>query len=236
MQKKHPDAVTRYFDEVTIRLRDANFSPLPPTDDMLPVKWDNSQLCQVTPSGGINYRGSAMKDKSFEVYRNQVYKIAHDVAEYMSMMEVATHFKATGLDGDYRLLAEFNDVVLVGHPTQRGVQFITWERDFDKKGVCWGHYYGKEFEKAKLDFATRAGLVPQGLLLSSEQLAEVYRSIHETLENDYPLTRKREQILKDAASQIERAVPDLDTLVQSSNEAELLIQEQTDSLGMTQQF
>ncbi len=42
-------------------------------------------------------------------------------------MEAAPKLTASGLTGDYRLLADFNDVVLAGHPTQYGVQFITWE-------------------------------------------------------------------------------------------------------------
>ena len=35
--------------------------------------------------------------------------------------------KATDLTGDYRILADFGDAVLAGHPTERGVQFVTWE-------------------------------------------------------------------------------------------------------------
>lgn len=156
--------------------------------------------------------------------------------EYERLLEQAPQLKASGLEEGFRLLAEFNDVVLAGRTTQRGFQFVTWARDFDKKGVCWGHYFEEDFESAKEDFATRAGLVPPDRLLSSEQLVEVYRSIHDTLDSEYPLTREREQLLKGVASQIERTVPNLDELVQKSNEAELLAQGQTDTPGMTQQF
>lgn len=124
--------------------------------------------------------------------------------EYERLLEQAPQLKASGLEEGFRLLAEFNDVVLAGRTTQQGFQFVTWARDFDRKGVCWGHYFEKDFESAKEDFATRAGLVPQDRLLSSGQLVEVYRAIHETLESDYPITKEREQFLKDAATQIER--------------------------------
>lgn len=155
--------------------------------------------------------------------------------EYEMLLEQAPQLKASGLEEGFRLLAEFNDVVLAGRTTRHGFQFVTWARDFDKKGVCWGHYFEEDFESAKEDFATRAGLVPPDRLLPSRQLVEVYRTIHETLESDYPITKEREQLLKDAAAQIERAVPNLDELVQKSNEAEL-IQGLAEYPGMTQQF
>lgn len=156
-------------------------------------------------------------------------------SEYERLLEQAPQLKASGLEEGFRLLAEFNDVVLAGRTTRHGFQFVTWARDFDKKGVCWGHYFEEDFESAKEDFATRAGLVPPDRLLSSGQLVEVYRAIHETLESDYPMTEEREQLLKDTAAQIERAVPNLDKLVQKSNEREL-IQGQAEYPGMTQHF
>ena len=68
--------------------------------------------------------------------------IAKITAEYMRLLEAAPHLTASGLTGDYRLLAEFNDVVLAGHPTQYGVQFITWERVQNRTALYQGDYYG----------------------------------------------------------------------------------------------
>ena len=31
----------------------------------------------------------------------------------------------SGLEGDYRILADFGDAVLAGHPSERGVRFVT---------------------------------------------------------------------------------------------------------------
>ena len=39
----------------------------------------------------------------------------------MTAMETAPRLKATDLTGDYRILADFADAVLAGHPTERGV-------------------------------------------------------------------------------------------------------------------
>lgn len=57
-----------------------------------------------------------MKDSSFERACNQVYAISRSTFEYMGVMESAPELKASELGGDYRVLAEFNGVVLSGHP------------------------------------------------------------------------------------------------------------------------
>lgn len=98
-----------------------------------------------------------------------------------------------------------------------------------------GHYYGDNYTAAKQDFVTRSGLLPQERLFNDQQFAEMYRCIHETLENGYPITAEREKLLTESAEQIEAAVPNLEELVQRSNEAELALT-QEDDLGMTQRF
>jgi len=156
--------------------------------------------------------------------------------EYDMLMEQAPQIKASGLDGDYRALAEFNNVVLAGHQTRFGMEFVTWEWVQNHTSLWQGHYYGDDYDAAKQDFTIRSGLLPSEQLFSDEQLTEIYRSIHETLESEYPLTAEREQILKDTAAQIERTVPDLNELVYKSNEAELSVQNGVDITGMTQQL
>lgn len=49
----------------------------------------------------------------------------HD--KYLLLKEKAPQIRASGLEDDYRRLAEFNNVVLAGHQTRFGVEFVTWE-------------------------------------------------------------------------------------------------------------
>lgn len=156
-------------------------------------------------------------------------------AEYTKLMARAAQIKASGLEGDYRALAEFNNVVLAGHQTRFGMEFVTWEWVQNHTTLWQGHYYGDSYAAAKQDFVIRSGLLPQERIFSDQQLAEMYRCIHETLENAYPITPEREKLLAESAEQIEAAVPNLEELVQRSNEAELALT-QEDDLGMTQRF
>lgn len=161
-------------------------------------------------------------------------RISH--REYIELLTRSPRIEAKSLQGDYRTLAEFNNIVLAGHQTRYGVEFVTWEWVQNHTSLWQGHYYGEDYSAAKRDFATRSGLLPPEQLFSDEQLTEIYRAVHETLDSDYPMTREREQLLKDTAAQIEQAVPNLDGLVQKSNEAELIVQGQMESPGMTQQI
>ena len=60
-------------------------------------------------------------------------------------MENTPPLPAKGLEGDYRLLADFNGTVLAGHPTGQGVEFVTWEWDYSHTGMWQGHYYGNNY-------------------------------------------------------------------------------------------
>lgn len=154
--------------------------------------------------------------------------------EYERLMEQAPRIKASGLAGDYRALAEFNNVVLAGHQTKYGMEFVTWEW-VQKHTALWQGHYTNSYDAAKRDFVTRSGLLPPEQLFSDQQLAEVYRCVHETLGSDYSITRVREKLLTGIAEQIEAAVPGLDELVQRPNEQETT-QAPPDFPSMTQQF
>ena len=88
-------------------------------------------------------------------------------------------------------------------------------REYPTAFFC-GNYVG-----AKLDFACRSELVQESRQFTDEQLTELYRCIHETLESGYPITRDRENILRTVAERIEDSVDDLNDRVMRSNEKEL---------------
>ena len=212
---------SRYFEEVVRNLQRDGFETGAAGDDgLLPVRWQGQPLCTVTAEGGVRYLPDNVQRAAGENAVRQVTDIARATAQYMKLMEAAPPLKAKGLGGSYRLLAEFNGTVLAGQPTKYGVQFVTWERDFDKTGLCWGHYF-EDYGKAKQDFATRSGLVAESRQFSAEQLTEIYRTVHETLESGYYIPEERERLLKGVVEHIEQAVPDLQDRVSLSNQKEL---------------
>lgn len=51
-------------------------------------------------------------------------------------METAPQPEASGLEGDYRILADFNGTILAGTHSKHGIQFVTWDRDYDRTDVA----------------------------------------------------------------------------------------------------
>lgn len=115
-------------------------------DGFLIVLQDGTPLCRISGHGAVRYRQEDISGQEQEAAQNRVTDLAGGVAKYkyMNLMENSSPLKTDGLDEDYRLLANFNGIVLAGHATKYGVQFVTWDRDYDKTGVSprwlkWHH-------------------------------------------------------------------------------------------------
>ena len=141
MNEQNETAQLRFLEETAIRLRQNGFTVEPVRDHHLPVCWEKGRLCRISGKGSVLYRQENMDSIRAQDALQAVIDTAKMTSEYMAILEYAPQLKATDLTGDYRILADFGDAVLAGHPTERGVQFVTWEWDFDREGVHHGHYF-----------------------------------------------------------------------------------------------
>ena len=197
----------RYLEEVCISLHRAGFETKPPEDCHLPILWNDAPLCRISGKGSVLYRQECVDSVRAQDALQSVIDTAKTTSEYMAILETATLLKAGGLTGDYRILADFGDTVLAGHPTERGVQFVTWEWDFDHKGVHHGHYFQDDYDAAKRDFTVRSGLVPKDALFEPEQLAEIYRALAFVREQDESLSFGRDRELAELMEQVGGLLP-----------------------------
>ena len=126
MNDQNETAQLRFLEETATRLRQNGFTVEPIEDHHLPVCWEKGRLCRITGRGSVFYRREDADTPQAEDALFRVEDIAAKTLEYMTAMETAPRLKATDLTGDYRILADFGDAVLAGHPTERGVQFVTW--------------------------------------------------------------------------------------------------------------
>lgn len=188
----------------------------------LRVLLDGLPLCEVPESGGVTYRMADISTPERITAKDKVYSIVRAVTEYMYQMERAPILQVDGLEDSYKVLA--------GCQSKYGTQFVTWDRDFDHRGVSHGHYYtglyaSGNYEAAKRDFATRSGLIPEQQVFREEQLIEIYQCCTDTLQNDAALSYKREKAIQEVQEQIEQCLPDVMERIQQQ-EAEPT-QEQT---------
>ena len=159
MNDQNETAQLRFLEETAIRLRQNGFTVEPIEDHHLPVCWEKGRLCRITGKGSVFYRREDVDTPQAEDALYRVEDIAAKTLEYMTAMEAAPQLKASGLDGDYRILADFGGTVLAGTPSKHGVQFVTWDWDYDRTGVVHGHYFMEDYDAAKRDFTVRSGLV-----------------------------------------------------------------------------
>ena len=149
----------RYLEEISISLHRVGFETKSLEDCERSILWNNAPLCRITGRGSVFYRREDVDTPQAEDALFRVEDIAAKTLEYMTTMESAPQLKASGLDGDYRILADFGGTVLAGTPSKYGVQFVTWDWDYDRTGVVHGHYFMEDYDAAKRDFTVRSGLV-----------------------------------------------------------------------------
>ena len=207
MNDQNEPAQLRFLEETAIRLRQNGFTVELIEDHHLPVCWEKRRLCRVSGKGSVLYRQENVDSIRAQDALQTVIDTAKMTSEYMAILEYAPQLKATDLTGDYRILADFGDAVLAGHPTERGVQFVTWEWDFDREGVHHGHYFQEDYDAAKRDFTVRSGLVQKGALFEPEQLTQIYRALAFIREQDESLSFGRDQELAELMEQISGLLP-----------------------------
>ena len=208
MNDQNETAQLHFFEETAIRLRQNGFTVEPIEDHHLPVCWGKGRLCRISGRGSVLYRQECVDVPGAQVALQAVIDIAKMTSEYMAILEYAPRLKASGLHGDYRVLADFADAVLAGHPTERGVQFVTWEWDFDREGVHHGHYFQQDYDAAKRDFTVRGGLVQKDALFEPEQFAEFYHALAFVREQDESLSFGRDRELAELMEQVGRLLPE----------------------------
>ena len=208
MNDQNETAQLRYLEETAIRLRQNGFTVEPIEDHHLPVCWEKGRLCRITGKGSVLYRQENVDSVRAQDALQSVIDTAKTTSEYMAILETAPRLKASGLTGDYRVLADFSSAVLAGHPSERGVQFVTWEWDWDYKGVHHGHYFQNGCEEAKHDFVRRSGLLPKEALFEPEQLDEIHRALAFVCEQDEGLSIGREKEIKTIMEQIKCLLPE----------------------------
>ena len=219
MNNQSGTAQLRFLEETAIRLRQNGFTVEPIEDHHLPVRWEKGRLCRVSGKGSVLYRQECVDSVRAQDALQTVIDTAKMTSEYMAILETAPRLKASGLDGDYRILADFGSAVLAGHPTERGVQFVTWEWDWDYKGVRHGHYFQNGYEEAKHDFVRRSGLLPREALFEPEQLAEMHRALAFVCEQDEGLSIGREKEIKAIMEQLKCLLPELSEQTQTMEQS-----------------
>ncbi len=222
----------KFFPELARRLKREGIATGPVEKGCLPVLADGRAAVLVMSHGTVAFNADVERGPEADSVYDLTFRLSREVYEYTGAMASAPPLVAEGLHEGFRVLADFNGVMLAGQELEAnwGYKFATWRRSPDRTAVGSGEYFdgGHFYGAAKLDFACRAGLVDGHRQFTDQQLVELYRCVCETLESGYPLTKERREVLEQAAEQVEGSVDDLDERVNLSNQRELEAAGQTD--------
>ena len=152
MSKEQTAKKERFLREVERQLLRKGLDSEMMEDGILNVKWHGQLLCDVDGDGMVCFPSKTVRGVDADASLQTVIQIASQVREYMPIFARAPALKAIGLEGSYKILADFGDAVLAGRLGKKGANFVTWEWDFDRNGVHMGHYFIEDYS-ASLSFA-----------------------------------------------------------------------------------
>ena len=144
-------------------------------DSALNVGYGKSESFEIRYPGGICYNAATEKTDEFYKLVEEADKAFKTVKEYIDLMDNAPELSARDFNMPYKLLAEFNGVVLGGieHRSNNTFEFTTWS--YANNSLYHGHYF-TDYEKAKEDFAVRSGLLQSTKLFTDKEMMQIYSS------------------------------------------------------------
>ena len=83
-------------------------------DDLIHASWNGKLLCTVDVNGIVRFSPDDIRGADEDRQLQTVTQTVAQVKEYLRIMERAPTLKAIDLGEDYKILAEFDDIVLAG--------------------------------------------------------------------------------------------------------------------------
>ena len=145
MSKEQTAKKERFLREVERQLLRKGLDSEMTEGGILNVKWHGQLLCDVDGDGVVCFPSKTVRGVDADASLQTVIQIASQVREYMPIFARAPALKAIGLEGSYKILADFGDAVLAGRLGKKGANFVTWEWDFDRNGVHMGRYFIEDY-------------------------------------------------------------------------------------------
>lgn len=173
------------------------------------VGYGDSGSFEIRYPGGVCYNAATEKTEEFYKLVQEADKAFKTVEEYLDLMDKAPELSARDFNMPYKLVAEFNWVVLGGieHPSLRSFEFTTWS--FGNNALYHGHYF-TDYEKTKEDFVVRSGLLQSAKLFNDKEMMQIYRCTEDTLNNGYELFDEQVEVLEGVQEKVKEAVSNFD--------------------------
>ena len=109
------ETARRFLKEIGLCLERAGFQTEQRKNGLLAVSWNGASLCRVNANGGAQFRKEELDAEGASDAFHRALNVTEQTVGYLCLMESAPTLKARGLEGDYRLLLDFNGTVLAAY-------------------------------------------------------------------------------------------------------------------------
>lgn len=181
-------------------------TPQPGDEKLLLTAYrSGNEVCKFETGGAMRF----MQDNPLIAERKELHNLLLGMKQAHDLYADAVPLELAGVS-DFRRISEFGNILLAAKMTNdHEVHFRTWEYDYDRRGVTWGHYYEENFEGAKRDFALRTGLIDRNQPFTREEWAALHDACVFRGRNDDKISYEDDKKLQAAMEKVEENIPGL---------------------------
>ena len=209
--------MTIYQEELKRRLKEEGYGALyDEQTETLKFYHNSIFLGEQSKSGALHYDEDIYKLQNCGYLTKEISTLAAEINQCVTLYEKGEPMKPDAVS-NYRKFLEHGDTVLAGaYDKERGFKFATWNQNADGTYLVYGHYMDS-YEKAKEDFAIRAGLVNKNKVFNQEQAELIFKSVNYTRDNCEYVTYEQDKEMDGIMENLIHGYPESNFSVMSTH-------------------
>ena len=209
--------MTIYQEELKRRLKEQGYGAVyDEQTEMLKIYQNSIFFCDQDKNGDLHFTRDAYALQNFHEISTPIAKGALTVKDCVALYEKGEPMKVEAASNYHKFL-EYGDTVLGGaYDKGRGFKFATWNQNPDGTYLVYGHYMDS-YEKAKEDFAIRAGLVNKNKIFSQEQAELIFKSVNYARDNCEHVTYDQDKEMDGIMERLAHGYPESNFSVMSTH-------------------
>ena len=209
--------MTIYQEELKRRLKEQGFGAVyDEQTEMLKFYHNGIFLGEQSKSGALHYDGDIYKLQNCGYLTKEISALATEINQCITLYEKGEPMKPDAVS-NYRKFLEHGDTVLAGaYDKERGFKFATWNQNADGTYLVYGHYMDS-YEKAKEDFAIRAGLIDKNKVFTADQAELIFKSVNYARDECEDITYEQDQEMDGIMERLIHGYPERDFSVATTH-------------------
>lgn len=209
--------MTIYQEELKRKLKENGYGAL--YDEQmgtLKLFYNSVFLGEQDKNGDLHFSRDAYTLQNFHEVANPIAKQLLAIKKCVELYEKGEPMKVEAVSNYHKFL-EFGETILAGaYDKEYGFKFATWNKNQDGTYLVYGHYMNS-YEKAKENFAVRAGLINKNKVFTQEQAELIFKSVNYARDNCEHVTYDQDKEMDGIMERLIHGYPEKDFSVMSTH-------------------